>query len=233
MEVFLHTISSFPTVAYTALMAVVLLYWCMVIFAGLDLDALGGSAEGLDGAVDAGTEGTFESASEGASGFDALHWLTQKRLPISVSASLVILAGWVASYVGSRVLLDPSAEGPAQVALAWAVGAGAFAVGWVVSSAAAPPLSPLFQTHAAEGNRDLVGKTCRVRTATVNESFGTAVVLDGASGDVIQVRYRGEAGALQRGSEALIVSYDPDDNTFLVEPMARLTASAQAAALEQ
>lgn len=213
MEVFIQTATSFPTVVFSALLLLMLLYWAIVIAGGLDVDALDGS-EGASGALEAAEGGV-------KGGLDVLNWLTKKRLPMSVSASLVILAGWATSYLGTRVLLvAPKGVVPEGMA-AWGVGAGAFAVGWIFSSAVASPLGPLFETHRADENRDLVGKSCRIQTGGVTADFGAAVVLDGASSDVIQVRFRGN-GSLSRGDEALIVNYDADTNTFSVEPMTAL-----------
>lgn len=242
MEVFLATVLSFPTVVYSALLVVVMGYWLVTIVGGLDVDALDGGAdgalealdgadgalEGLDGAGGAidGADGALEAS--GAGGVTALGWLTRKRLPISVTTTIVVLTGWAVSYLGTRALLPMWSSLLPQALGATLLGAGAFAVGWVMSSILAAPMAPLFKTHLADGNRELVGKSCRIQTGTVDEEFGSAVVIDGSSSDVIQVRFRGE-GQLRRGDEALIVSYQPETNTFRVEPMAALTRPRAAA----
>lgn len=75
MQEFLTTLLSFPTVAFTGLMTLVLLYWLVVIFGALDLDFLDSmlgldAAEGaLDGAIEA-LDGVADGALDGAA--DAL-----------------------------------------------------------------------------------------------------------------------------------------------------------------
>lgn len=53
---------AFPTVIYTVSMALSLVYWLFVVIGAVDIDALGGSAEG---AADGVADGVFEGASKG------------------------------------------------------------------------------------------------------------------------------------------------------------------------
>ncbi|MCC7539804.1 MAG: glycine zipper family protein [Deltaproteobacteria bacterium] len=62
MDVFLAAILSFPAVVFTALLGVVVVYWLLVVLGALDLDLLGGKAEG---AVKGITEGVLEGATKG------------------------------------------------------------------------------------------------------------------------------------------------------------------------
>lgn len=64
----LMEIVAFPTIIFSVLVGVTLLYWGMVIVGAFDIDFLdfGGAADGADGALDGATEGAVEGAVEGA-----------------------------------------------------------------------------------------------------------------------------------------------------------------------
>src|SRR5262249_46783092 len=57
---------SFPTVVFTVLLGVVLLYWLFVILGALHLDALGAGDGALDGVGHGGLEGAGDAGLEGA-----------------------------------------------------------------------------------------------------------------------------------------------------------------------
>ena len=57
-----------------------------------------------------------------------------------------------------------------------------------------------------------------VRTGTVTDRFGEAMLDDGGAGLVVRVRV--ESGErLERGDQAVIVGYDPERQQFTVAPM--------------
>lgn len=60
MTEFVHTILAFPTVVFTTLLGMLVIYWAMVIIGALDIDALDG------GAFEGASEGVAEAAGEAA-----------------------------------------------------------------------------------------------------------------------------------------------------------------------
>jgi hypothetical protein len=131
---FLSAILAFPTVIFTAALALVLLYWLIVLVGLLDVDALDpsaaleGSLEGavdgaldgaVDGALDGAAEGAAEAGVEGAAGDgveagDAdvevsglargLQALGLYQVPLTLSLSLLIFFSWVLCFLGMRFL---------------------------------------------------------------------------------------------------------------------------------
>ncbi|MCA9537452.1 MAG: DUF1449 family protein [Myxococcales bacterium] len=68
MTEFLHAVLAFPTVIYTVLLVVTLVYWLFVVIGALDVDALdvGDAADGLaDGAADGLADGLADGAADG------------------------------------------------------------------------------------------------------------------------------------------------------------------------
>ncbi len=75
----LTLIISFPTVVFTVLLALTLVYWVFVLVGALDLDALGGGHQAFDGAADGALHGATDAAIHGATDA-ALHGSTDAAL---------------------------------------------------------------------------------------------------------------------------------------------------------
>ena len=225
MQEFLVTALSAPTLIFTILMGVVLLYWVTVMVGALDLDILdpGGAAEGLDGAVEGAAEGAAEGLADGGDAdlevggiAGVLAALKLRYAPVTVTFSVLTLLCWLGTFFGSRYLA-PIVPGGAWVA-GLAVTAAALLLAWPVTSLATRPLAPLFKTTGAKGNRDLIGSVVVVKTGNVDRTFGQAELNDGQAGLLLRVRCDDE-DALKRGDRALIVDWDEEAHAFAVEPM--------------
>lgn len=265
MQEILSLVFSFPTVVFTTLLGICLVYWAMVFVGFLDIDiggteglaegaegategllegaaesavdgALEGAAEGaLEGATEGALEGAAEGAAEGAEGaLDGvsggegfLSWLGVGTVPITVIISFFVLAAWATSMLGAGYLL-PLLPVPAIVGQLGLL-AASLVVAAPFTRISARPFAPIFKTHLADNNRDLVGRACIIRTGTVDERFGQALVAEGGSDALINVRARSGNG-LGRGDEALIVSYNSEAGAFVVEAMTPSAADEQAAA---
>ena len=65
MEQFLQLALSFPTVIFSALLGLSLLYWMFVIVGAVDIDMFGGADGAAEGAAEGATEGGIEGIKEG------------------------------------------------------------------------------------------------------------------------------------------------------------------------
>lgn len=222
MAELLRTALTFPCVVYTVLLGVVLLYWTFVLSGivhlgegtegALDVDAghaPSGEADLGDAHGDAGLLASFMSA------------LKLNRAPATLVFSLIVTFAWLAS-----MLAMPSVSG-----WSWARGwAGSLLVLALAPVVALPftsllvrPLAPLFAQRVGLSRRQLVGRTCTVRTGTVSAKFGEATVEDGGAGLVVPVRVDGER-AIARGEQVLIIDWDEEREAFVVEPLSELEA---------
>ncbi len=233
MGSFVQQIMAMPTVIFTALLGIVLVYWMFVIVGALDIDMVdvGGDLDGLaegaaEGAVEGGVDGATEGldgATETASGLQDglsllsfMSWLGLRNAPFTVVFSLIIVIAWAASFLGRQYLTGVLGPGPLTSVL---VATFALLVATPLTGLMSRPLGPLFKIRAAEERRDLVGRSCTIETGSVDERFGVATVHEGGHWPRIEVR-AASPNPLTRGAEALIVSYDPDEETFRVEPLA-------------
>jgi len=231
---------AYPTVVFTALLGLALVYWVFVILGALDidmfdadgifdgadaLDGADGALDGVDGALD-GADGALEGADaldavEGADGATGLlHALNLRRAPITVTFSLIALFGFIFSYLAMAYI----APLLGAVVPTWVFGSGvlvgAFLLSLPLTSIATKPLEPIFKTVSAKGRRDYVGSVVRIRTGRVDDGFGQADLSDGGSHMVIPVRI--DTSTLKRGDDALIIDYDSEREAYIVEAYASL-----------
>jgi hypothetical protein len=143
-------------------------------------------------------------------------------VPATVIISLLIIFSWLVSVVAMQVVTR-AAPALASHWLSALVLLLSPLASVPLTSIAARPLAKVFVVRRAPAKSDLIGRTCVVRTGSVTEKFGEATLADGGAGLVLRVRV--DAGKqLSRGEQALIVDYDAEHETFLVEPMSDLMA---------
>lgn len=242
-EVFVLALS-FPSVVFTVLLGVVLIYWSFVMVGVIHIGE--GSEGALDGHIDGASKGLLEGAVDhvghghadvgdfGADGdidlpdgddggephgalaaiMSALHL---RSVPATVVFSLIITFAWLVSVVAMQSVtrLVPALLG---APLSLGVLLASLILALPLTSIAARPLAKVFAPKHAPAKADFIGRTCVVRTGTVTSKFGEATLADGGAGLVVRVRVEGEK-QLGRGEQALIVDYDAERETYLVEPM--------------
>jgi hypothetical protein len=213
----------FPTVIFTIGLGIALIYWVFVLLGALDIDLLGGgdvagAGKALGDVAGAGkalgdasgaAKGTIEAGDHSLLGLD--------RVPITISLSLVLLAGWCVSLLGMHYGTNAIGDVFWMPVVVLAV---AIALALVVASVLVRPLAPVFAVREGKSNRDYVGHTCTITTGHVDDHFGQATVEDGATVLVIPVRC--DKAGLQRGHKALIVDFDGTRQAYIVEPAGEL-----------
>ena len=249
---------SFPSVVFTVMLGVVLIYWTFVMVGVIHIGE--GSEGALEGHIDGATKGLMEGAvdhlggghadvgdiggghadmGDAGGGHDAgdggdagdagdadeaqgavaaiMSALHLRSAPATVIFSLIITFAWLASVVTMQVVtrMAPALAGPL---LSLAVLLGSFVLALPLTSIAARPLAKVFAPKHAPAKADFIGRTCTVRTGSVNRKFGEATLQDGGAGLVLRIRVD-DNKQLGRGDQALIVDYDAEQETYLVEPM--------------
>jgi hypothetical protein len=242
---------SFPSVVFTVLLGVVLIYWSFVMVGVIHIGE--GSEGALDGHIDGATKGLMEGAVDhlggghadvgdigdvgGADGGDGgadvgdgddggdshgalaaiMSALHLRSAPATVIFSLIITFAWLVSVVSMQLVTRtmPALGGPL---LSLAVLVGSCALALPLTSVAARPLAKVFAPKHAPIKSDFIGRTCTVRTGSVSNKFGEATLQDGGAGLVLRIRVE-DGKQLGRGEQALIVDYDAERETYLVEPM--------------
>ncbi len=244
MPELLAAILGFPTVVFTVMLALAVIYWLFVVVGALDIDSFGGADDAVEGAVGAakgaaeGAVGAAKGAVEGAIGaakgaaegvdFDG-------DLDLDAGEPDGVLAG-IASFLklGSApvtvVYSIFALFGWVLTSLyavtfglpGWLLGAGlmfgAGLISLLLTSFAIRPLAPVFATKAAKKSDDLLGKIATVTTGSVTMKFGQATLADGGAGLSLQIR--AEAGSeLKRGDKIVLVYWDKELDAFHAEKL--------------
>ena len=228
--------TTFPTVALTVLLVLVVLYWLSVILGAVDIDmfaadGIGEALDGVDGVIDGAAEGAAEAldggevGGEGSSATSALSALGLRKVPITVVLSLIILFSWFISMVGTH--MAPQLVG--ATLSKWAIGPVvlilALFVALIITSFVVRPLAPLFETKEAKRRADYIGSTCTITTGRVDGKFGQGNITEGADVLVVNIRCDLEDSGLKRGDRALIIDFDNSRLAYVIEPMEQLLAA--------
>ncbi|MBU2874758.1 hypothetical protein [Marinobacter salexigens] len=197
METFLNTAFSFPTVVFSILLSVAIIYWLISLFGMGDIEA--------DGDIDA--SGDFSGL---------MVTLGLQGVPLPLVLTLLFLTGWLASYFIDLIFgaLIPSGL------LHWLYGAAvifaALVLGLLATSVLVRPLRPLFRRAFLQPlQKRIVGTPCVVISSAVTEVSGRGeAILDGAH-LVLQIRSH---SPLSHREGAVIIEHIPDENAWWVVP---------------
>jgi hypothetical protein len=236
---------SFPTVIFTVVFALCLLYWLFVLFGALDLDTF--SADGAEGAAKGALEGAAKGAMEGAAkgaadgvadafdvdgagadagdaldgveGADGFVATVVSALHLRKAPITVVLTLFtVFAWLASTLAMQTIAPaiGLPNFVMSPLVFIAASVVGLLSASLAVRPIAPLFETTKATKNSDLLGKIVVISTGHVSTSFGQAILHDGGAGLTLQVRAEPSA-KLKKGDRCVIVDWNDARRGFEVE----------------
>lgn len=223
----------FPTVVFTIVLGIVLVYWLFVLLGALDIDLFGGdvdvdvsgAAKGIGDVLTGGAKGGAEAfhADGGADGdadADAgglWHGLGLGDVPVTISVSLIVMISWCGSLLVMHYLAGTAGWQRAIVLVV------AIVIALPIAALLVRPLAPVFAVKEGKSNADYIGHGCTITTGSVDDNFGQATVEDGGTVLVIQVRC-GEPGKLARGDKALIIEFDQARQAYVVEPSADMLA---------
>lgn len=237
MAEFFNASISYPTILWSLLLCVALLYWLLAIIGAVGVDLLDAGADVADGAVDGAVEAieaadAADGAAEAADGAaevaeSATHLsdytgflslFRRRQAPLTVVLTVFFLWNWLLNHLTVHYLSDSLNEWiPIEI---WGTGILIlyFWISQPLSRAMLVPITPIFDTHSAIKSKDLIGEVVEVQTSRVDEKFGQAILEDGGAGLILQVRCRLEQN-LKKGDRALIVRFDGDDESYRIEPM--------------
>ncbi|MCK0164357.1 hypothetical protein [Marinobacter sp. S6332] len=197
METFFETAFSFPTVVFSILLSVAIIYWLISLFGMGDIEA--------DGDIDA--SGDFSGL---------MVTLGLQGVPLPLVLTLLFLTGWLISYFVDLIF---GASIPGGL-LHWLYGAAvifaALVLGLLATSVLVRPLRPLFRRAFLQPlQKRIVGTPCVVISSAVTEVSGRGeAILDGAH-LVLQIRSH---SPLSHREGAVIIEHIPDENAWWVVP---------------
>ncbi len=235
MQEFFTLLTTFPVVLFSAIMAVVFLYWILVILGTLDVDLfdLDGVTEAIDGALDGALDGAIEGGLEAADGLEGgaegagegtpsglagvIHAVGLHGVPLTISLSILFGLAWLLSMLLIEGVRLKAPEWVANIPLQFAVLLVTLTVAGFLTARIIRPLRPAFATVTAPSRGSFTGRVCTVVSTRVDGDFGRAEIDDGGAGLLVDVRCA-EENTLSRGDYALVYDYDREADVFLVKP---------------
>ena len=197
----------FPTVIYTVLLAVVVIYWLVGMLGLIDLDFSGD----LDVDVDADAD-----ADVGAlTGLLLTFGLT--GVPFTLVISIIILVCWLISFYLQFYLLTWLPDGWLYYLMATVASFLVFVVSLPVTAVLIRPLKGMFNSVETASSNNLVGKDATIATGSVSETFGQARVFNDGAEILLDVRCD-PLHKLSMGDKVLLIEYQQDSHTYIVAP---------------
>lgn len=202
MAAFIQNILTFPTVFYSGLLLLVVLYWLSAVLGVVDIDSADVDAD-LD--ADADTD-VFAG------------WLSRFKLdgiPLTITLSFIVLVSWVICFLAIHFIYPLLPETWIQIMVGFWVLIIAPVIAALMVSPLLQPLKPLFRKQLVTSNTDLVGQYAMVRSGKVTATFGEAEFKDGGAGLIIKIR-AAEPNQISRGDQVALLSYDAASGTYQV-----------------
>ena len=197
MEIFLQTALSFPTVLFSFLLCVAILYWCVAALGIIEVDLL-----------DIEADSALESVQpEGLAGL--LLRLGLSGVPVTLVLTLLFFFAWSVSYFIELLLLSYLPLGFLRYPLGLIVAVAALVVAVPVSAALCKPLRPLFLKLEATSSTSVLGQTAVVRSGRVT------VLENGGAGLILRVR-ADEARDFKRGDRVVLLEYLEAEHAYRV-----------------
>ena len=213
MSEFLAALQAFPTMIFSGLLGLMLIYWLTVIVGALDIDLFGHHGAEVDGHMAPGAH----------DGHGFAEFLSLGKVPITITASVFSLVGWALGMLAEihlRPVVGTLLPGPLYplIMLVALVTIAGFAAAWAVQ-----PLRRIFTMHTEHGEEGLIGKMVRITSLKADHRFGTALCDNAGPGIIMQVVLR-QGAELKRDDMAVVVEYDVAKGLYLVAPFAHLKA---------
>ena len=204
MTDFLNNIFSFPTLFYTGLLILTILYWLASSFGLADFDI----ADGME--------------LEGSDVADGSGWMNKFKLdgiPMTISISFIIFFSWVICFLVVYFYQGKITDNLVEVFVGFWVLVLAPVISASLVGNLLTPLKPLFKKLKEDGEGrkadSLIGHLATIRTNKVTMNFGDIEIDDEGANLILKVRAE-EPNDFKRGDSVVITEYSEDENTYRV-----------------
>ncbi len=228
MAEFINIIVQFPTVVFTVLLGVIIMYWGLVVLGIFDIDVLDLDADidvdadidldiDADADVDVDADAGDSDVSHGGIG-SILAFFGLVGVPVTIITSFIVIWCWLLSLLYGSYLQPIIPDWGINWIISIVFIFVAFIASLFLTQFSIKPLQSLFEHDGKVlGNKDIVGQLCEIVTGKVDEKFGQARYNKDGAGLIIEVRNTSGAN-LKKGEKALIVGYNTEKMTYRVEP---------------
>lgn len=208
MNPFYQTVASFPTVIYTVLLGLCVVYWAVAALGLIDLELLDFDMDGdidLDDSLDA------QNSIAGL-----LMKLGLNGVPFMVVLTILTIIAWAFSYY---VCLFAKKLLPDLILIQLIFNIIVFFIVLIISTLLTAqiikPLRTLFKKFDIDETKHIIGQTIIVRSAIVNKDRGEAFMDDGGAGLLLHIRATGD-DEFVKGDEVIVIEQNKEKNLFRV-----------------
>lgn len=212
---FLETCLTFPTVVYSVLLAVCVVYWLLAMTGLLDLDALDGLLLG-DGHMFHGdvAHGAHGESGDSTATAGMLAKLGLSGVPIMVVLTVLFFVGWIATYFVHLLVLSHLPDS-LRILAGIATLLGALVPGVLLTSLLLRPIARFMVKLKPQAAASILGRVGTVISPVVDAQGGRAEFEDGGAGLILQVRAP-PGISFARGERVVLLSHDAQANTHAV-----------------
>ncbi len=207
MEQLLTTASQFPTIIYSTLLGVVVVYWIVGLFGLVDLGFT------PDADIDVDVDVDTDVSVGGLTGVMLTFGLTS--VPFTLIISIVTLVCWLLSFYSQYYLLTWLNEGWLYYIVGAVVSVLVFIVSLPISAILLRPFKGIFNSAEAMTSQHLVGKEAVIATTKVSDSFGQARVFNDGAEILLDVRST-DQHPFKKGDKVLVLEYLPEQHAYIV-----------------
>lgn len=201
--------SQFPTVIYSTLLGVVVIYWLVGMLGLIDLD-FGGDVD-----VDADIDADIDVNVGGLTGLFLTFGLT--GVPFTLVISIIILICWLISFYLQLYLLSWLPDGWLYYLMGAITDFVVFLVSLPITAVIIRPLKGMFKSVETATSHHLVGSEGTVVTGKVTDKFGQARVFNDGAEILLDVRCD-DQHTLSKGDKVLLIEYTTDSHTYIIAP---------------
>jgi len=209
MDQLFSVASQFPTVIYSTLLGIVVIYWLVGMLGLIDLDFAG------DIEVEADIDGDIDVNVGGLTGLFLTFGLT--GVPFTLVISIIILICWLISFYLQFYLLTWLPDGWLYYLMGAISNFVVFLISLPITAMVIRPLKGMFKSVETATSNHLVGKEATVATGKVTTTFGQARVFNEGAEILLDVRCDPEH-SLSMGDKGLLIKYLTDSHTYIIAP---------------
>ena len=209
MEQLLEVASQFPTVIYSTLLGIVVVYWLIGMLGLVDLGLAGDVDLELD------LDSDVDVSIGGLTGFMLTFGLT--GVPFTLVISIITLICWLISFYLQFYILTWLPDGWLYYLMGSIVSFIIFILSLPITAVVIRPLKGMFKSVEATLSDHLVGNSATIVTGTVSETFGQARLFNNGAEMLLDVRCDSEH-TLKKGDKVLLIEYLTEKYAYIVAP---------------
>jgi hypothetical protein len=209
MDQLFNVASQFPTVIYTTLLGIVVIYWLIGMLGLIDLD-FGGDVD-----VDADIDADIDVNVGGLTGLFLTFGLT--GVPFTLVISIIILICWLISFYLQLYLLSWLPDGWLYYLMGAISDFVVFLVSLPITAVVIRPLKGMFKSVETATSHHLVGSEATVVTGKVTDKFGQARVFNDGAEILLDVRCDNQH-SISKGDKVLLIEYNTDGHSYIIAP---------------